>query len=188
MKGYVFKPIMISFDKEGYENMQLKAKQKLEILDEASVWISNTLSIEDKIDMKKLHFNMLEYFKDAILVMFSEQNTLGLSADKLIEAKEFKVNELIEIQKRYEVNDMKVAFSNKHLPSCKVERKMFEKYTKSERQNKKLIAGNRLITALNELEKITPIAKMFCQRLTNGYVLFDMSSNNYFVNPEVLKV
>jgi len=63
MKGYVFKPIMISFDKEGYENMQLKAKQKLEILDEASVWISNTLSIEDKIDMKKLHFNMLEYFK-----------------------------------------------------------------------------------------------------------------------------
>ena len=131
---------------------------------------------------------MLEYFKDAILVVFQRQNTLGLSAEKLIEAKEFKVNELIEIQNRYEANNIVVTFSKNYLPSCKVERKEFETHTTNERQNTRLLAGNKLITALNDLEKEHSIAKLFCNRLTNGYVNWDMRKNSYYVNAELLKV
>ena len=183
-----FKPIMINFDKNSCEAEQLKAKQKLEILDEASVWIHNTIEIEKKINLKRLHLNMVEYFKDALLVVYKDQNTLGLSAEKLIEAKEFKVNELAEIQNRYEANDMVVTFSKNYLPSCRVERKDFETYTKNEKQNRRLLVGNKLITALNELEKEHSIAKLFCNRLTNGYVNWDMYRNGYYVNPEMLKV
>ena len=112
----------------------------------------------------------------------------GFSADKLIEAKEYNVKELVEIQNRYEANNMPVSFSKKYLPSCKVERRTFEKYTKNERQNSKLLAGNKVISALNDLEKITPLAKMFCSRLTNGYILYSLHKNKYFVNNEVLNV
>jgi hypothetical protein len=188
MKQSKFKPIMISFDEEGYKADTIKAKQKLEILDEASVWICNTLDIDKKVNLQRLHTNMLEYFKDAVLLVFHKQNTLGLSADKLIEAKEYNVKELVEIQNRYEANNMPVSFSKKYLPSCKVERRTFEKYTKNERQNSKLIAGNKVISALNDLEKITPLAKMFCSRLTNGYILYNLRKNKYFVNNEVLNV
>ena len=62
----------------------------------------------------------------------------------------------------YKSDYLAVSFSKKYLPSCKVERRTFEKYTKIERQNSKLIAGNKVISALNDLEKITPLAKMFC--------------------------
>jgi len=183
-----FTPIMIKFDKDSYEAEQLKAKQKLEILDEASVWIHNTIEIEKKINLKRLHLNMVEYFKDALLVVYKDQNTLGLSAEKLIEAKEFKVNELAEIQNRYEANNMVVKFSKNYLPSCRVERKDFETYTENDKQNTRLLVGNNLIAALNALDKHHPTAKLFCNRLTNGYVNFDMHRNGYYVNPEMLKV
>lgn len=183
-----FKPIMISFNEDAYNTMQRKADQKLEILHEASAWVQKTLNPEKRINLKRLHLNMYEFFKDAVLALFSEQNTLGLSADKLIEAKEYRISELIEIQNRYEANDMPVTFSKNYLPSCKVERKTFETYTKNEKQNKRLVIGNKVIMALKELEKIQPLAKMFCSRLTNGYILYDLHTGKYQVNNEVLNV
>ena len=82
---------MVSFYETGYNKAQEKATEKLELLDQASVWIHNTIEIEKKINLKRLHLNMLEYFRDAILVVYKDRNQLGLSADKLIEAKEINV-------------------------------------------------------------------------------------------------
>ena len=108
---------------------QEKATEKLELLDQASVWINNTIEIEKKINLKRLHLNMLEYFRDAILVVYKDVNQLGLSADKLIEAKEINVPELVQIQKQYdalEVSDeMKYVFN--HLYSLDFEQKTWDK-------------------------------------------------------------
>ena len=186
MRTSKFKPIMISFDEKSYNVAKDLASEKLELLDQASVWINNVLD-PSKIDMKKLSNNMVSYFKDLILLTFMEQNTLGLSADKLIEAKEIPLAELQHIQKQYE-NIRAEVFFNKNEAFTKVERKDFEKYTSNEIQNKKLLTGNKLISALKDIEKETTISKMFVSRLTNGYVLFDVYQNGYIVNPEVLKI
>ena len=60
--------------------------------------------------------------------------------------------------------------------------------SKNEKQNKRLVTGNKVIMALKELEKIQPLAKMFCSRLTNGYILYDLHTGKYQVNNEVLNV
>jgi len=175
---------MISFAEKEYIAKQKDAETKLMLLDKASVWIHNTISPE-KVDLKKLSNNMVEYFKDLVLETYMTQNTLGLSPDKLIEAKEIDVEALWNIQKEYDVMKSTVQFKN-NTPTIKVERRDFETWTTNQRQNTRLLAGNKLITALNELEKIHPTARMFCNRLTNGYVNWDMYRNGYYVNPEML--
>ena len=140
---------------------------KLQVLDEASSWIHNTISPK-KVDLKKLSNNMVSYFKDLVLETFVNQNTLGLSADKLIEAKEIDIAILYEIQRIYDSINVKVDFENNEA-KIKVNRRDFETWTISEKQNQKLLVGNKFITALDEMDKIHPVAKMFATRLTKGY-------------------
>ena len=80
---------------------------------------------------------VVTYFKDLVLETFIKQNTLGLSADKLIEAKEIDVASLREIQRIYESISARVEFKN-NVPSVKVDRKDYETWTTSERQNQRL--------------------------------------------------
>ena len=111
---------------------------------------------------------MVSYFKDLVLETFVNQNTLGLSADKLIEAKEIDIAILYEIQRIYDSINVKVDFENNEA-KIKVNRRDFETWTISEKQNQKLLVGNKFITALDEMDKIHPVAKMFATRLTKGY-------------------
>ena len=60
--------------------------------------------------------------------------------------------------------------------------------TSSQKQNERLLVGNKFIAALSDMDKIHPTAKMFATRLTNGYVNYDMYNNGFKVNPEMLKV
>ena len=151
-----FKPIMISFAENEYKAKQDLAKSKLERLDEGSVWIANTIDAK-KCDMKKLSNNMVGYFKRLILETFMEQNTLGLSADKLIEAKEIDISVLRTIQKEYEKINADITFNN-NVPSIKIERREYETWTTSESQNKKLLEHlvsvffGRLLITLQELK------------------------------------
>lgn len=182
---------MISFAKKEYEQEQEKATQKLELLDEASVWVHNTISPK-KVDMKKLSNNMVAYFSDLILETFFKQNTLGLSSKELIRQKEISLFPLVDIQSAYQAIKMKVDFKNNEA-SIKVDRKDFEKWTTNEKQNKMLLTGNKFIGALNDMDKVREINKTFMSkefvwRLTNGFVLFDVMSNNFFVNPEMLEI
>jgi len=177
-----FKPLMVSFDETGYNKAQEKATEKLELLDQASVWINNTIEIEKKINLKRLHLNMLEYFRDAILVVYKDRNQLGLSADKLIEAKEINISELVEIQKQYDALEVSVGFKE-NVPQVEVKRKDFETWTTSEKQNEKIIAGNKFIQATKELEKHSHIYALEIQKATSNYIQFDPRSNKYRINP-----
>jgi hypothetical protein len=191
MKQSKFKPLMVSFDEESFRIMKNKAKGKLQLLDNASVWIANTIDVP-KCDMRKLSKDMVGYFKNLMLETFMEQNTLGLSAEKLIEAKEIDLSPLITTQSLYDKIIIDVSF-NKNIPSIKVERKQFEKWTKNENQNKMLLLGNKFIGALNDMDKVREVNKSYMSKeyvwkLTNGFVQFDVMSNKFFVNPEMLQV
>ena len=176
-----FKPLMVSFDEESYKKAQAKATEKLEMLDQASVWINNTIEIEKKINLKRLHLNMLEYFRDAILVVYKDRNQLGLSADKLIEAKEINVSELVEIQKQYDALEVSVGFKE-NVPQVEVKRKEFEVWTTSEKQNRKIIAGNKFIQAIQDLQKHSHIYALEIQKATSNYIQFDPRTNKYKIN------
>ena len=44
-----FTPIMVSFDEVSYNKLEKKAKEKLELLDKASVWIHNNIPVKKAI-------------------------------------------------------------------------------------------------------------------------------------------
>ena len=178
-----FKPIMVSFNEEAYNNAQEQAKAKLELLDKASVWVHNNLDIDKNVNLKRLHLNMVEYFKDAILVVFKDVNQLGLSASKLIEAKEIPIKELWDIQEEYNKNKLEVTFE-KNVPKVEVQRKDFEVWTTSERQNKRLLAGNKFISNIAGLQEYVHIYPKDIMQGTSGFVRYDIRNHKYYVNPE----
>ena len=180
-----FKPIMISFNEDAYINAKKTAQKKLEQLDKASVYIHKQLGKDIKVNMKKLAVNMIEHFKDLVLERFKDVNQLGLSAGKLIEAKEFNLTELQKIQSEFDnmVGDIEVKSNTAFI---KVDRKDFETWTTNEKQNKKLLAGNKLISALNDFNKENNLYHNFIAQGTGGYIKYDMYKNHYYVSNEVI--
>ena len=180
-----FTPIMISFAKKEFEQAQERAKEKERLLEEAISFCKSELKIES-VNARKLSNNMIKYFKDLTLETFKDQNTMGLSAEKLIEVKELNIYILENIQKHYEAMSEEINFDLSR-PRVKVSRKDYETYTASDRQNTILLTGQKFITALKELEKERECAKMLVSKLTNGYVVFNPYENKYIVNPELLR-
>ena len=179
-----FKPLMVSFDEDSFNVADKQAQEKLQLLDDASVWVHNAIPIEKKINLKRLHLNMLEYFRDAILVIYKDVNQLGLSADKLIEAKEINIAELIEIQKQYESIPITVVVNKDNLPTVEVKRKDYETWTTSESQNKRLLAGSKLISNLKEVEKYAQVFPRDINKATSGFINYNLQKQTYFVSPE----
>ena len=49
-----FKPLMVSFDEDSFKVADKQAQEKLQLLDDASVWVHNAIPIEKKINLKRL--------------------------------------------------------------------------------------------------------------------------------------
>ena len=179
-----FKPLMVSFDEDSFKLADKQAQEKLQLLDDASVWVHNAIPIEKKINLKRLHLNMLEYFRDAILVIYKDVNQLGLSADKLIEAKEIPIADLIEIQKQYESIPITVVVNKDNLPTVEVKRKDYETWTTSESQNKRLLAGSKLISNLKDVEKYAQVYPRDINKATSGFINYNLQKQTYYVSPE----
>lgn len=180
-----FKPLLVWYDKVGHMLAEEQAQLKLSLLDDASVWIHNQLDLDDaKIHPKRLHLNMVECFKDLILHQFKDVNQLGLSASKLIEAKEIPLYQLAEIQKEYESVELTtdVTFPE-NIPTIEILKKDFEVWTLNEKQNQKVILSNQLIKSLNDLENIgVKIYPANIMQATSGFISYDMASNKYMLN------
>jgi len=183
-----FTPMLISFDKPGFERAEKEANEKLEILDEASVWVNKQFDrIGEDINMRKLHSDMVGHFKDIVLKVYEPVNQLGLSARKLIEAKEIPVLELLNIQSKYEKLSVGSGIKfDKNTPMIIVNKKDFQIWSTSEKQNQKIVFGNQMIKAIKDLTdslsvKVFP---MDIQRATSGFITFDIRENEYKVSSE----
>ena len=179
-----FKPIMVSFDDIGFAKMEKKAKAKLTFLNEAHFWINKHIPVK-KVKIKALHNDIMKYFFDAVLIAYKDENTLGLSAEKLIDLKEIPVKELSAIADQYYNNDFEITFTD-GVPSIKVERRPFEKWTTNNNQNRLLMAGNKFIQACEDLSNVQSVAQLTISQATRQFILFDMRKNKYYVNPEVI--
>lgn len=184
-----FKPLLVYYDEREHMKAEDSAQKKLTLLDDASVWIHNQLDLEDaKINPKRLHLNMIECFKDVVLHHFKDVNQLGLSANKLIEAKEIPLIELKRIQENYEAIELHsdIKFEN-NVPMIEITRKDFEIWTTSEKQNQKVILGNQFIKSIKDLVAIG--IKVFPNNIiqgTSSFIIYDIAKNNYALNREYI--
>ena len=184
-----FKPLLVFYDEREHMKAEEVAQKKLMLLDDASVWIYNALDLNDaKINPKRLHLNMVEWFKDIILNRFKEVNQLGLSASKLIEAKEIPIGELVSIQSKYEAIELStdIKFPD-NVPMIEIHKKDYEVWTTTEKQNQKVILRNQLIKAVNELSKIgLKVYPANISQATSNFVLYDMAQSKYILNRQNL--
>ena len=128
---------------------------------------------------------MLKLFKELILKTYKDVNFLELTSEKLIEAKEFNIAKLIDLQKQYEDIDSPLVFVDAS-PSYAALRSDFEVWTTSEKQNLKLAKGNKFITALLELAEGVHIIPRFIINSTQETIIFDFDKNKYIVSPEYI--
>ena len=181
-----FKPMLVSFDQVAFERAQHEAERKLELLDEGSVWIHNQLDVDNLgLDLTFLSNNMVACFEAELLSHFEEFNTLGVSAKKLIQLKEIPINELVDIQKRFEACRGEISFE-KNLPYSIVKRNRFERWTTNEKQNQKVVFGNQFIKSIYDLQKTLGVKVYPAEiiRGTSNFLLFNNSANSYVINPE----
>lgn len=185
-----FVPMLISFNEEGYQIAQKQAEEKLMVLDEGAVWVNNQFCLEDSpINMRRFHNDMVEHFKDIVLHYNKDKNQLGLSATKLIEVKEIPIMGLLSIKERYEKLSVgsEVTFTG-NVPSIQVIKKDFQVWSSQERQNKKIIMGNQMIKAINDLKDSMKlnVYPMDIQRATKGFIRYDIRGQKYILNPEYI--
>tara|TARA_B100001093_G_C26707956_1_gene962120 strand:+ start:327 stop:908 length:582 start_codon:yes stop_codon:yes gene_type:complete len=183
-----FTPMLIHFDKAGFERAEEQAKEKLEVLDEAAVWVNKQFDLKDsKVNMRKLHCDMVGHFKDIVLHFFRDKNQLGLSAMKLIEVKEIPLLELLNIQTKYEKLSAgsEVAFDG-NVPTVQVLKKDFQTWSTSERQNQKIVLGNQMIKSIKDLKASLDI-QCYPREITlatKGFINYNIYTNEYFISKE----
>tara|TARA_B100001057_G_C22664693_1_gene877355 strand:+ start:160 stop:732 length:573 start_codon:yes stop_codon:yes gene_type:complete len=178
-----FKPLLVWYNENAHIGAENQAKVKLNLLDEASVWIHNQIELDDsKINMKRLHLNMVEYFKDVVLNHFKDVNQLGLSAGKLIEAKEIPIKQLVDIQKAYEQVAGDVTFPD-NIPCIEVLKSDYEMWTRTEQQNQKVIYGNQFIKSVRDLERLNvKVYPANIAQATSGFIKYDLHKNEYHID------
>jgi|TARA_A100001015_G_scaffold34720_1_gene38442 hypothetical protein len=189
-KNKPFRPLLVSYNKEEHKRIEKLIEEKLMLLDEASVWINNVFDRDDeKINMKKLHTNMVEHFYEIVLHVFSKVNQLGLSAEKLVEVKEIPISELVTIQEKYDKIKLQqpIKFVDNE-PMIKLQKSDFETYTTNEIQNKRVIYGNQFIKAVNDLQNSLGIKvyPMPIAQATSRFITYDLRENKYMLNREVI--
>lgn len=185
-----FRPLLVFYNKEEHNRVEKLIEDKLMLLDEASVWINNVFDREaEEVNMKKLHTNMTEHFKEIVLHVYSKINQLGLSAEKLIEVKEIPVGELYAIQEKYEKINLQqqIKFVD-NAPMIRLQKSDFETYTTNEIQNKRVIYGNQFIKAVNDLQNSLGITvyPMPISQATSRFITYDLRENKYMLNREVI--
>jgi len=152
MKG--FKKILIDFNKDQYKVDCKNAERKLQLLDKASELVYNLLDLEkETLDLKKFSNNMASYFQELVAKKYLKENTLGLSADKLIQLKELPINDIIEYQKKYEeiIAEISVGKTKAEIVLSKAK---YETYTENHKQNSVLLAFRELILVISKIEAL----------------------------------
>lgn len=180
-----FKPQLVSFNKEAFEIKEQLINDKLSLLDKASVWINKTIPLQNKLNLKRLHLNMVECFKDVVAITYKDVNQLDLSPMKLIEVKDIKIAELKAIQREYDSIELEVQFKD-NTPVIKLDRKEFELWTTSEKQNQILMAGKDVISAIENIEDVVKIYPFDIMRGTSHFIQYDIRSKKFEVSKQYL--
>ena len=183
MKG--FKKILIDFNKEQYDIDCKNAERKLHILDKASELVYNVLDLEEEaVDLKKFATDMVGYFKELVAKKYLKENTLGLSADKLIQLKELPITVISEYQRKYEEIVAKVSVG-KTKAEIVVSKTKYETYTENHRQNSVLLAFRELMLIVSKIEELG--ITVYKRPLAEAIKLVKLEYNGtYSINKEYL--
>ena len=179
MTSKKFVPMKVYTDERAYNNAQIQAKEKIEVLKSALEWCSKHINTDDinrgmfLIDMS-IEFERLFTLKNKDIV------NKVLSYDKLLFLLDVSTDKLVELQNKFNSYESKVVVTeNGDDYKCKVDSKDYTTYTKDMEENKRLIVVNNLINALDMVSKYAKVYPLTIQQATSQFVRFDIVTEKY---------
>lgn len=173
-----YKPMLVYFDEEGFQDAQRKADDKLELFDKALKWCGQYIKVDAPESFIE---SFTEYFKDQFFQKNIGKIQLDISVERLLYLMEIEIAPLQDIELQFKENATPL-FIRDGKPVCAVDKDRFKRFTKSAEENKMLKAGNNFIDALNEIKEYTHIYPMTISQGTSGMLRFDMRRNKLLVD------
>ena len=188
-----YKPMLISFDEEGYNYESKKAEEKLEILEKAIDWINNSpVNLSGNLTeviVNSMDESFCQFYTQKIWEMNKDKIQLDISKDKLLDLLGIDLTELKLLEDQYksiETNPLEFYPLNddgKYIEFSfrfPVNRKAYERYTSSAEENQKLKDYRTFIEALDKLSNHCHIYAQQIQIATSNFVRYDIRKGRYF--------
>ena len=175
-----FRKQLVSFNEKEYNRAVEDAKRKIETFNQALSFAEKHIVVFDKEAFAQ---NFVEFFKAEFHKVHQEQNTLGLSPDKLLFVKEVDLTRLNNLQRTFKEDESAISFDTTDgTPKPDIDKTPYEVWTESPEQNERLRIGQTLIDALRKASAHTKIYPLTVQQATNSLVKFNVRTNDYTVN------
>lgn len=181
-----YKPMLVHFDKAGYDEQVKFAEFKKTVSDEAWLWIGENLPENHKIihaDEFKGTFikgNFVSLFKKEFLRAYRDKIKLDISVDKLLELMEVEIYRLEDLEREYNLvtTDIEWGAEGKHY---NIDKRPYEIWTKSSEENQLLKDGRNLIEAVEKLGKHTKVYPQQIMLATSNLIGYDLRKQEYKV-------
>lgn len=171
-----FKKELIYFDEKSYQKAIKEAESKIDILDDAIAFISNYVGT---IDIKEcLSQGFVPYFLEELPEAYPKFKELELDALKIVQLKDIPIDNLRFIENKYHSTAGKVKWTKEGLIPD-VDKSLYCKYTKNQKENDKLRIAKRFIKVLNEIEDYNHIYPFSVVKATSGFVNYNMLTKEY---------
>lgn len=181
-----YKPMLVHFDKEGYDEQVKLAEFKKTVSDEAWLWIGQNLPENHKIihadEFKGMFIkgNFVSLFKKEFLRAYRDKIKLDISVDKLLELMEVEIYRLEDLEREYNlvITDIKWGAEGKYF---NIDKRPYEIWTKSSEENQLLKDGRNLIDAVEKLGKHTKVYPQQIMLATSNLIGYDLRKQEYKV-------
>ena len=170
--------MLVAFDEVGYREAIQKGEQKTQIFKDALKWCDQYI---DGIYLEAFAKSFTKEFQHRYYEANKDKIKLDIKIDKLLELVGINIFELRDLEDKFN-NHQSVFVIDKNGFGCKVDKKPYEKWTKSSEENEKLRQGRKLIEAIQSCNNFTTIYPVNIQAATCNFITYDIRKGEYFVN------
>ncbi len=173
-----YKSMLVFTDELGYKEAVRKSENKIKIFNTALGVASHHIAV---VDTQKFADSFTTYFKQEFYKKHKGKIELEVSVEKILNLLDVNLNPLYDLERQYKSNTADVKWEgNKPVPD--VDKRPFERWTKSAQENEKVKAGRKLIDAIEEVSKHSKVYPMTIQNAVSGLLSFNMRTNSYYIN------
>ena len=188
MENTEFKPILLSFDNNGYNRACKEAEDKLLALDKCLVLCANNgVYIKSKDLMSSFLSNPVQTFKDEWYRINSKKIELNVNVEKLLELCEVEIRDLGVLREGVRRYNADIGIANDRKTKlfkyvAKVDKESYSHYTKSESENVRVMKLKKFLNALNDVSEFTQVYPANIQQGLNNIIHYDISQREYVIN------
>lgn len=173
-----YKAMLVYTDEEGYQSALRIAKEKVTLFNKALGVASTHIAVEDT---KAFAESFTTYFKREFYKKHKEKIQLDISVEKLLGLLDINLKPLYDLEVQFHSINAEIRWEE-NKPTVYVDKKPYERWTKSAKENEIVKAGRKLLDAIDEISNYTNIYPLTIQQATSNLIAYNMRTNEYRIN------